>query len=210
MAAVALGTMAARPRHLCPRDVSAGPADGDLRVAIKRRPGREATTDSSIYGGAGRERHGRCAEVRRSGRTDRRAQELGRAERGGARRPDGRGDPLRAAGIGAARARQPEDELAARRRGRVEPSSTARHSGPPSATEWMTGTPPPAPRPSAHAGRPQPEAPDRTLATARSFLDDIHRNVPARPNAAGELVLVRRSQYRRRWTVADQPATPTW
>ena len=36
----------------------------------------------------------------------------------------------------------------------IEPSSTARHSGPPSAAEWMTGTPPLAPRPSPYPGRP--------------------------------------------------------
>src|ERR671922_1587894 len=54
----------------------------------------------------------------------------------------------------------------------IEPSSPARHSGPPSAAEWMTGTPPLAPRPSPYPGRPTIRGPGPPLDTARSFMDD--------------------------------------
>src|SRR5215207_4324061 len=55
----------------------------------------------------------------------------------------------------------------------IEPPSPARHSGPPSATEWMTGALPTAP---AAASGPAPNHPrplTSALTRARPFMDDI-------------------------------------
>jgi hypothetical protein len=57
----------------------------------------------------------------------------------------------------------------------IEPSSTARHSGPPSAVEWMTGTPPASVPAVALPGTPN-AAHDRPLTPPRSFMDDAARS----------------------------------
>jgi hypothetical protein len=54
----------------------------------------------------------------------------------------------------------------------IEPSSTARHSGPPSAAEWMTGTLPRAPDRHAIRDPQRRQARDHRVDTARSIMDD--------------------------------------
>jgi transposase len=100
----------------------------------------------------------RCLAPRaRRARSDRRRSPHDPPRRSCANQPDGERPLERARVLSMASTPTRTDGMTAAHL--IEPSSPARHSGPPSATGWMTGTLPPTTRPSPTAGRPTTRGP---------------------------------------------------
>jgi transposase len=140
-------------------DRYAKPTNGSPSAAASKSPRSPSRARSSRSASTGYATEKSVAWHRgpRRARSDRRRSPHDPPRRSCANQPDGERPLERARVLSMASTPTRTDGMTAAHL--IEPSSPARHSGPPSATEWMTGTFPPTTRPSPTAGRPTTRGP---------------------------------------------------